>query len=201
VRKNTLKIVLIGIGVCMCVGLYFGYQYLWKAADQHFKRAEYQQVFKLIKYVPKPQNVERLRIYSQTFMALGEYDKARKGYEKLFDKTKDPAYRLIVGNILNQQEDYVGAIKVYEEVISLNPNYVQVYVNLSTIYRIKGNNDKAVEIAERGIGSNGNSIILYELLVSLMQEKKDSPRYNEAVNKLKLLDPQNILLKQIGEVK
>lgn len=193
--------VLVGAGVCVCAGLYFGYQYIWKVADQRFKKAEYQQTYKLIKFLPKPRDAGRLRIYSQTAMAVGNYGKSKSGYADLYKKTKDASYKLIIGNIANQQGDYEEAIKIYEEVISLNPNYIQAYANLSTVYRIKNNNDKAIEIAERGISLNGNSTILYELLVSLMQEKKDSPRYKEAVKKLKSLDPQNILLKQIGEAK
>ena len=200
-KKKILLIIVILPIIVTGVGGYFGYRFVWEKAHEHFKKAEYTQVEKIIRFFPKPRNSDRLRIYAQTAMALNHFDKASGAYKSLYSKTKDPSYKLILGNIANQQKDYDDAIKIYNEVISLNPNYIQAYVNLATVYMIKGNNDKATEIAEKGIKSNENSTILYELLASLMMDKKDSPRFSEAVANLKKLDPQNYLVTQINEKK
>jgi len=169
----------------------------WNKAADDFGRADYAAAAKLIGDKSVPSDEKRLVVYSQTMLATRQLDKALTGYKSLYEKKKDPAFKIIIGNIHNEQKKYDDAAKAYRDIISTNSTYVQAYVNLATLYKLQSKDQDAVDTAKQGVQANPNSATLYELLVSMLLDKKDSTDYKQAVDALKKLNPSDPLLESL----
>jgi len=201
-NKYKLIVVIVLI-VAVSGGLFYWNQRennSWQKAEDYYRRADYKKAAEELKNVSFPDDVERLRIYGQTMYATNDYTKSTKAYDKLFEKTKDPFAKLMVGNIANQKKDYEKAVKQYTELINLYPNYVTAYSNLAMVYRLKGDLNQALATAEKGITNNSTNTEMRVLKVSLLastEETKNSIQYTEALEGLKKLDPKNPYITQI----
>jgi len=201
--KYLILIVLI---LVTAIGGFYLYQQnrnsdIWKKAEDYYRRADYTKTASELKKVSMPNDAEKLRIYGQTMFAVRDYSKAEKAYTKLYELNKDLFAKIMLGNIANQQKSYDKAIKHYRDVIESNPNYITAYSDLAIVYRSMGNNAEAVKVAEDGIKNNPGNTEMYTLLISLLsvdESSKTSDKYKETVEKLKKIDPNNQLLKQIG---
>lgn len=176
------------------------YQYkLWRNATDAYRHADYKKSYSLIKSQTLPSDRENLRVYSQTMLATQHLDPALKGYQSLYEKSKDPQVKIIIGNIYNEKHDYDKAVSIYEEIISSNPNFVQAYVNLATVRRLQGNTAEAIRTAKRGVKNNPGSVVLCELVVSMTMDDKQSEDYKSAITSLKKLNPNDPLLEMLKE--
>jgi tetratricopeptide (TPR) repeat protein len=171
----------------------------WEKATDHFSRAEYEEAEALLKDLPVPDDVDKLRVYSQTMLATGHLDKSLKGYEKLYSETKDASSKLIIGNIYNQQQNYDKAVGIYREVITDNPGNVQAYVNIATVYRLQGKKDEASKVAKEAVDANPQNVTLLELRVSMLMEDQESSEFQESVAALREVNPNDPLLEALNQ--
>lgn len=190
-------IVLVVVGIVAWFANEASVDAAWKRATDDYGRADYASAAKTLNGMAMPSDEKRLTVYAQTMLATRQLDKALPAYKSLYDKRKDPAVKIVIGNIYNEQKKYDEAAKTYRDIISANSAYVQAYVNLSTLYKLQSKDQDAVEVAKQGVKANSNSVILYELLVSMLLEKKDSSDYKEAVAALKKLNPSDPLLESL----
>ncbi len=172
----------------------------WKRATDYFSRAEYEKAEKELAGLAMPSKPERLRVYAQTMLATRQLDKSLAAYNKLYETDKDPATKLIIGNVYNEQKKYDEAIKVYRDVIAANGSNVQAYVNLATVYKLQNNTAEAAKVASEGVSKNPANVVLHELKVSMLMNDKSSTEYKEAIDALKKLNPQDQLLQALNEV-
>lgn len=169
----------------------------WKKATDDYGRADYASAAKLIGDMPVPTDEKRLAIYAQTMLATRQLDKALPAYMNLYDMKKDPAIKIVIGNIYNEQKKYDEAAKTYNDIISSNASYIQAYVNLATLYKLQSKTQDAVDVAKMGVKANPNSATMYELLISMLLEDKNSAEFKDAVAKLKKLNPSDPLLESL----
>lgn len=87
----------------------------WTKATEYFTKADYENANKELKSLDVPDSVERLRVYSQTKLAVRDLPAALIGYQKLYKADKSDSYALIIGNIFNEQKNYDAAAKTYRE--------------------------------------------------------------------------------------
>lgn len=74
--------------------------------------------------------------------------------------TSDPEKRLEDAQKYYDMLDYDKAIAVYNEILSGEKSCVEAYIGLADAYMVKGNEDKAAEILERGFeATNGDTRI------------------------------------------
>jgi tetratricopeptide (TPR) repeat protein len=166
----------------------------WQQATDYYRRADYNKAAPILINLPLPDDAEQLRIYGQTMQATNHLDKATEAYTKLYQIKKDPFAKLVLGNIYNQQKKYDQAEKAYKELIDANPTYVQAYVNLATVYRLQGHNDKALETAKTGLRNNPNNVVIAELAFSLAAGDWTSEEFKEAKATLERINPDDPLL-------
>lgn len=171
----------------------------WTRASEAFTKADYEQANKELSGLAMPSDAERLRVFAQTKLAVRDLDASLPAYQKLSTETKDPSYQLIVGNIYNEKKQYEDAAKVYREVIAANPNNVQAYVNLSTLYKLQANRSEAMAVAKQGVDVNPSNVTLLELWVSMTMEDKDSDAYKTSIDALKKVNPEDPLLQTLEE--
>jgi len=169
-----------------------------KAADYHGK-ADYAEAAKLLNDMPLPSEDGRLQVYAQTMLATRQLDKALPAYRALYEKKKDPSVKIAIGNIYNEQKKYDEAEKTYRELITANDTFVQAYVNLSTLYKLQGKNKDAVDVAKQGVKANPNSVVLNELLISMLLEDKESEDFKQAVEALKKINPKSPIFEAIKQ--
>lgn len=174
---------------------------IWKSATDYYARAEYAKAAGLLKQVGIPSEKGRLRVYAQTMLATRDLEKAEPAYKKLFETTKDPADKLALGNIYNEQKKYDQAIRVYQEVLLDNKNNVQAYVNLTIVHKLQGNVKEATSVAKEAVANNPQNATVHELLVSMLMENKGSQEYKDAVESLRVLNPDDALLQSIDNKK
>lgn len=171
----------------------------WQQATDYYKRADYTNAGKILDNMAIPRDEEKLRIYAQTMLATGKLDTSLEAYTRLYESTSDASVKMYIGNIYNQQEQYDDAEKIYKEIIASNSSNVQAYVNLATVYRLKGDNAAAAKIAQDAVEKNPANVTLLELRVSMLLEDKTTPEYKKAVAALKAANPQDPLLKSINQ--
>lgn len=163
----------------------------WNKAIDYYGRADYKNAAKLIENMEIPKDEKRLTAYAQTMLATRQLDKALPAYKTLYEQKKDPSIKIIIGNIYNEQKKYDEAAKLYREIITANESYIQAYVNLSTLYKLQGKSQQAIEVAQQGVKANANSVVLHELLIAMLLEKQDSPEFKQAVETLRKINPQD----------
>ena len=169
----------------------------WQKATDDYGKADYASAAKLLENVAVPTDEKRLTVYAQTMLATRQLDKALPAYKSLYAMKKDPAIKIIIGNIYNEQKKYDEAAKTYRDIITANETYIQAYVNLSTLYKLQSKTQDAVDVAKQGVKANPNSATLYELLISMLLDDKGSTDYKEAVASLKKLNPSDPLLQTL----
>lgn len=80
-----------------------------------------------------------------------KYDKSNELYRKMLKMYSDyNAYFNMGNNYLNMGK-YKDAIKTYEFLLSIKPDFPEVYNNLGIIYKRMGKYDKAIEIFKKGL--------------------------------------------------
>jgi len=195
----ALALLILILGLTSWLVIQSSQEAAWERAKDYFTRADYSNAEKELHSMAVPSDADRLHIYAQTMFATQNLDKSLIAYQKLYELTKDPSVELNIGNIYNQQKKYDQAIKVYQEMISNNASNIQAYVNLSTVYKLQGNNSEAIKTANNGVIDNPASVILRELQVSMVMDNKDSQAYKDAVKELKELNPSDPLLQALNE--
>jgi len=193
-RNKVLLISILAILLVLSTGGYF-FEKKWDKAEEYYRQGQYDLAAKQIAFFPLPNNLDRLKIYAHIMFAIDELNKAEKAYSLLASKTNSPFFAIMLGNTYKKEGKTQQAIEQYEEVIDAYPNYIQTYLNLASLYNLQGQKEKAVEVLKRGAKSNPNAVNIYEMVVSILINDKDSNDYKWAKNKLSKLDPNNILLK------
>lgn len=171
----------------------------WKTAQDAYDKADYGKAAQTLKTAALPTEPTRLKVYAESMLATRQLDKALAGYKKLYEAKKDPDVQLKIGNIYNEQKKYDDAEKAYRSVMTSSPTMLQSYINLATMQKLQGKVTDAVATAKKGLEANPNAIMLYELVVALTIDNKDSSDYKASVAKLKQLDPNNTLLQSIAK--
>lgn len=171
----------------------------WDRASSYFAKADYKKAEEELAGLPVPSSAERLRVYAQTMLATQNLEKSLTAYEKLYKINKDPSVKLLIGNIYNQQKKYDLAIEAYREIITSNTGNVQAYVNLATVYKLQNKSDEAIKVSKEGVKNNPTSVILGELLVSMLMDDTNSAEFKSAVAALKKLNPSDPLLQSIDQ--
>lgn len=171
----------------------------WDKASDYFSRGDYEKAAKELEGMSVPSDEKKLIVFSQTKLATRQLDDALEGYKKLYEEKKDPGVKLIIGNIYNEQKNYQEAEKIYREAIDTNANYTQAYVNLATLYKMQGDIQNAIEVAQQGVKNNPSSTTLHELRVSMLLDDKESPEYKVAIVELEKLNPNDPLLESLRQ--
>lgn len=200
-KNKNYKFCLLAVVLFIFLGLgvYFYSENKWQKAENYYRQGEYKQAAKEIAYLLPPKDQEKLKMYAHIMFATGELDKAEKAYSILAKQTDNPFFHIMLGNVYREKKEFGQAVSQYEELIDSHPNYVQAYLNLASLYSLQGQQDKAVEVLKRGTDKNPNAVNLYEMIVSILSDNKESSDYRWAKSHLKKLDPNNNLLQNEKE--
>ena len=68
-----------------------------------------------------------------------------------------PSSLINLGNTYQELYKYSDAIKTYEKVIEINPNYSEAYINIAKVLELDNEDEKAKKYFEKGISVNQNN--------------------------------------------
>ena len=124
------------------------FESLVKSGDEAYKAQKYTEALdyytKAVIY--KPQDKLTMLKIANIYKLTGNNTKALSFYDKLLmlDKNNTDAY-FNKGLVLANQKNYDDAIKCFERVIQLSPEYPYAYYSLGMAYEQKGDTSKAIE--------------------------------------------------------
>jgi serine/threonine-protein kinase len=102
----------------------------------------------------RPDNWAGYNALGGFFLRAERYPEAADAYQKVLDLTPDnPVGYSNLGVVLKCMQDRVGARRMYEKAIALNPSYF-AYTNLAVLYYADGDFEKAASTYEQALALN-----------------------------------------------
>lgn len=142
----------------------------------------------------------------------GKLDEAQVLFEKLLKvDQQNGLYNFYLGNIQQKENELDKAIQNYTEAINKTPKLIEAYNNLTGVYMFIQNFDKALEIANKGLGQSSTEAELlfkkaqivylkgqFNDSIKLLNQLTNNPAYFEAyrflgLNYIQLNDKANAL--------
>ena len=122
-------------------------------------------------------NLENLKLLGNLYEQTGQREKARELYSRSLDSTTDPDIRFRLALLLSDQNQFVEAVSILQELVKDLPKNVRI--NLSLARALRGNNKyaEAAEVIKRALQDDPNHYRLnYELaeLMALLGERQDA---------------------------
>ncbi len=148
-------------------------------ALKHFKEA----------YKRKPQDEDVLNGMGIALMKLGKYEESENYLRELNRLYKNETYLTNLGNLYFRKGDIDRAMKIYEQVLHINPKFYNALNNLARCYMEKGDYKKAKELLEKAIDIDENrkaAKINYYFLLTALGRKDEAEKYKENIGKMLL---------------
>ena len=122
-------------------------------------------------------NLENLKLLGNLYEQTGQREEARSLYSKSLDSTTDPDIRFRLALLLTDQNQFVEAISILQELVEDFPKNVRI--NISLARALRGNNKyaDAAEVIKKGLEDDPNHYRLnYELaeLMALLGERQEA---------------------------
>jgi tetratricopeptide (TPR) repeat protein len=122
-------------------------------------------------------NLENLKLLGNLYEQTGQREKARRLYSRSLDSTTDPDIRFRLALLLTDQNQFVEAISILQELVEDFPKNVRI--NISLARALRGNNKyaDAAEVIKKALEDDPNHYRLnYELaeLLALLGERQEA---------------------------
>ncbi len=133
-------------------------------------------------------------------ITLGERDESAfhmdAGYRLLsnaYDSfTKDPAVLTALGLVLIRKNRPIEAAKLYEQALSLEPNYAPYHVNVATAWNQAGDSAKAISHLEKAIAMDPSLETAYRKLAEIYSQAKRPEKVREILKRYLDFMPNNV---------
>ncbi len=122
-------------------------------------------------------NLENLKLLGNLYEQTGQREKARELYGRSLNSTTDPDIRFRLALLLTDQDQFVEAVSILQELVEDFPKNVRI--NISLARALRGNNKyaEAAEVIKRALQNDPSHYRLnYELaeLMALLGERQDA---------------------------
>ena len=122
-------------------------------------------------------NLENLKFLGNLYEQTGQCEKARELYSRSLNSTTDPDIRFRLALLLTDQNQFVEAVSILQELVEDFPKNVRI--NISLARALRGNNKyaEAAEVIKRALQDDPNHYRLnYELaeLMALLGERQEA---------------------------
>ncbi|RPF55773.1 tetratricopeptide repeat protein [Aquisalibacillus elongatus] len=124
---------------------------------------------------------------AESYSSIGKWEEALSYYEELELKEPDPLFKY--GYTAYQLKRYDIAIKVWNDLLDLDPDYTSVYPYLAKAYEEEGIMDAASDVLKKGLKKDEHNIELY---ITIAKNELKQDHIEEAKRYLKeaiALDP------------
>ncbi len=104
----------------------------------------------------------------------------------------DEIFTLAVEN--HQKNKHDVALKLYNQVFEINPNYPGIHNNLGVLFQGFGEHQKAVSCYEKAIESNPHDVNSYNNLGAVLKKIGDYEKAIKCYDKVIQIDPNNLVI-------
>ena len=122
-------------------------------------------------------NLENLKLLGNLYEQTGQREKARELYSRSLDSTTDTDIRFRLALLLTDQNQFVEAISILQELVEDFPKNARINISLARALRGNKKYAKAAEVIKRALQDDPNHYRLnYELaeLMSLLGERQEA---------------------------
>ncbi len=158
-----------------------GYKHLhegnFEDALKHFQEA----------YKRKPESEDVLNGLGISLMKLGRYEESEEYLRRLNFLYKNETYLTNLGNLYFRKGDIDRAMKIYEQVLRMNPKFYNAINNLARCHMEKGDYEKAMQLLEKAIEIDENrkaAKINYYFLLTALGRKEEAEKYRKDIGKM-----------------
>lgn len=116
---------------------------------------------KVLKVTEELQQISLLERLAESYAYLGEYEQALSFYRRISDKTPEQLFKH--GFVAKQANEFQEAIRLWEQLVAIEPEFTSVYSELASLYETEGLYTKAYETAQKGISYDEFNKQLYYL--------------------------------------
>ncbi len=157
------------------------YSYIEKGYAR-LKKGKYEDALAAFKkaYKALPNDERVLNGLGLTLMKLGRFRESEEYLRKLNSLTHDKVYKTNLGNLYFRSGNIDKAMKVYEEVLSEDPEFYNALNNLARCYMEKGEYEKAKELLEKAIAIDQDkkaAKVNYYFLLTAMGLDEEAGKY------------------------
>ncbi len=129
-----------------------------RVAVQYIKLNNISKALEILKELKEqnPINLDAYLLLMLIYSSQGKEEEANQIYEEMLSKLyrESPDNLKIAESLAQfkfQKKDYDTALKIYENILKLNPDYPEAYFWIGYIYEDKGQREKAIEVWKKGL--------------------------------------------------
>ncbi|MEE9431254.1 MAG: tetratricopeptide repeat protein [Melioribacteraceae bacterium] len=143
----------------------------------------YAQILSQIKSAIPKVNNNKIRL-AKNYEQSGKLDKAKNIYSELLQQEPtNLQYYKGLNQILLKLKDYTSSINLINNRIDTTPNNISLYGDLGSTYFLKGEQNKAFEIWNKGLTFEPENAYAYRLIANYMIENRAIENAIEILNK------------------
>ncbi|MDG2273130.1 MAG: tetratricopeptide repeat protein [Halioglobus sp.] len=160
---------------------------LYLKGQANFQRGDYGEAKVAFRGVLEiePQNIEAIRVYVKSLVALDQTDEAFKYIAQSVKNEPDKGYlRQLEGSLYYETGNIDGAIESYRKLLIVEPEFVNAYIGLAQAYNAKGDVLAALEAYDAALVVRPNDTQILTLkagALETMGRHKESADTYEAV--------------------
>ena len=122
-------------------------------------------------------NLENLKLLGNLYEQTGQREKARELYSRSLDTTTDPDIQFRLAILLTEQNQFVEAVSILQELVKNYPKNVRINISLARALRGNNKHAEAAEVIKRALQDDPNHYRLnFELaeLMALLGERQEA---------------------------
>ncbi len=190
------KSLVLAISLCLVVFMSsFAQSAVLKQVEDLYKKNRFSQAVTLLRKEIKSDNnnVAAHRYLVRCYNKLKKLDRVVSEYNTLAVKEPNNAlYRFMIGYVYDLKGQTMGALRTYEDALSMNPKLPFVNYNLGWIYDDQGEINTAIAYYEKEIKINPSNLDAYHNLAKDYRKKKKYNKVISTAQKMLAVNPEDI---------
>ncbi|MBP7651997.1 tetratricopeptide repeat protein [Candidatus Dependentiae bacterium] len=129
-------------------------------------------------------NINLYLSYCEVLLKNKQFERANAEYERIIDIDRNNIKALFgLAKIKDILKEYKTAVIIYNKILSLKPNFTDVYYELGKVHKKNGDHINAIEILMKGLNIAGGDL-LFNMITLLSNCFFESEEYEAAIEHL-----------------
>ncbi len=149
----------------------------------------------------EPKNLDAQLKAGEMYSKIQRFDKALEYYEKAQQiKPDDAKLNMKLGNAYFDTKKYLQAAEFYTKVLKVDPKNISARTDLGLTFFLRdpSDNDRAIAEYRKSLAINPNHELTLQNLSVVLKEKEDQEELEKTLERLKKVNPQNIVLEKLN---
>ena len=142
-----------------------------------------------------PDNEDALAQLAQLYLTLGDVKQAVEKLKSATDRRPNERTLVVLATAYEQMHDYKSAAETLKRAVELSPDDGRLQRNLAQDLFASGQYDEALKIYQQLSMEDARNAMLWVRISEIYRAKHDYPKAQDALNKAKALDPENLTVR------